>query len=315
MRASVAELERRENAPASTGLKGRERMRGRAALVSVIVPARNASRTLQQQLDAIAEQDYTDRFEIVIAMNGGRDGTAEVAARWINRRGLGRLVDASARRGPGYARNRGADAARGDFLAFCDADDVVSRGWLRALVAGAEQADVVTGPHSLDLLNDPVIRSCQSVPPLGKPLHAFLPFASTSNCGVWRDVFDAVGGFDEQRYSAGEDVAFSWRAQLSGFSLLVAEEAVVHKRFRPRRLAIAPQYFRYGIGDAWLYSQFGPAGMPRRSLREAFQEWRAIVRGVLSLAGTAGRLGRVVQMAALDCGRIAGSVRYRVLFP
>jgi glycosyltransferase involved in cell wall biosynthesis len=54
-------------------------MRGRAVLVSVIVPTRNAARTLPQQLDAIAEQDYADRFEIIIAMNGGRDGTADVA--------------------------------------------------------------------------------------------------------------------------------------------------------------------------------------------------------------------------------------------
>lgn len=281
--------------------------------MSVVVPARNAARTLTQQLDAISEQDYSGSVEIVVATNGGRDATAEVAGRWTDRRGLGRVVDASARRGPGYARNRGAVAAGGDFLAFCDADDVVSRGWLRALVAAGEAADVVTGHHSTDLLNEARVRSCQSVPPPDRRLHGFLPIASGSNCGVWRDVFDILGGFDEQS-ATGEDVAFSWRAQLGGFRLSVAQGALVHKRFRPSRLAIAPRYFSYGVGDAWLYSQFGSMGMPRRSVRDALREWRAIARGLLSLAGTPGRWGRVLQMAALACGRVTGSVRYRARF-
>jgi glycosyltransferase involved in cell wall biosynthesis len=288
-------------------------MRSSPALVSLIVPARNASRTLPQQLEAIAEQDYGGQFELIVAVNGGRDGTAEVADRWIRRQGLGKVVDASARRGPGYARNRGAAAAHGDFLAFCDADDLVSPGWLRTLVARAEQADIVAGRHSTDLLNEPLVRSCQSVWPPDRPLHDFLPIASGSNCAVWREVFDALGGFDEQS-ATSEDVSFSWRAQLHGFRLSIAEGALVHKRFRPSRLAIAPQYFRYGIGDAWLYSRFGSAGMPRRKVRKAFREWGAIARGLPSQAGTQGRWGRVLQMAALSCGRIAGSIRYRVLF-
>jgi glycosyltransferase involved in cell wall biosynthesis len=283
--------------------------------VSVIVPARNAARTLTEQLDAIADQDYEGEFELIVALNGGRDETAEIARRWARERGFGRVLEASARRGPGYARNVGAADARGDFLAFCDADDVVSNGWLRALVTAAKDADIVTGPHSTERLNEQLVRDCQSVPAAGRPLHGFLPIASSSNCGVWRDVFEAVGGFDERRYGAGEDVSFSWRTQLSGFRLLVAEGALVHKRFRPSRLGIGPQYFRYGVGDAWLYSRFGSAGMPRRSLREAAGEWSAIARGLPSQRGSPGRWGRVLQLAALDSGRLAGSLCYRSLFP
>ena len=118
------------------------------------------------------------------------------------------------------------------------------------------------------------MRSCQSVLPPGKRFHSFLPVAAGSNCGVWRDVFDALGGFDGDRWP-GEDVCFSWRAQLGGFRFGVAQDAVVHKRFRPRRLAIARQYFRYGIGDVWLYSRYRSAGMPRRDRRAVLREWRA----------------------------------------
>jgi glycosyltransferase involved in cell wall biosynthesis len=283
------------------------------ALVSVVVPARDAARTLPQQLDAIAKQDYAGPWELIVALNGGRDATGEAAADWIGRHGLGRLVDASAQPGPGRARNRGVAAAAGDFLAFCDADDVVSPEWLRALVSAAENADIVTGPHSPELLNAPPVRSCQSVSPPDKCFHDFLPIAAGSNCGVWREVFDALGGFDE-RSLPGEDVCFSWRAQLRGFRFGVADEAVVHKRFRGSRLAMARQYFRYGIGDVWLYSRYRSAGMRRRDRRTVLHEWRAIARGLPAHAGTPGRWGRVMQRAALAGGRLTASVRYRALY-
>ena len=52
-----------------------ERVNRQPALASVVVPARDAARTLAQQLDAIAEQDYAGPWELVVAVNGGRDGT------------------------------------------------------------------------------------------------------------------------------------------------------------------------------------------------------------------------------------------------
>src|SRR4051794_8949553 len=122
--------------------------RGQPRLVSVVVPVRDGCSVLGDQLDAIGRQEYLGEWELVVADNGSSDSSASIARTWIAQNGIGRLVDASGRRGPGYARNAGARAARGDFLAFCDADDAVATGWLRALVAAGEAADLVTGPHS-----------------------------------------------------------------------------------------------------------------------------------------------------------------------
>ena len=152
----------------------------RPTLVTIVVPAREAERTLAEQLDAIAGQDYAGPYELVIALNGGRDGTRAVAQAWVDEHGTGRVVDASARRGPAFARNVGAESGSGDFLAFCDADDVVSPGWLTALVAAAADADLVTGPVQADRLNDTFTRGANDIPEPGRPFHGFLPMAGGS---------------------------------------------------------------------------------------------------------------------------------------
>ena len=116
-----------------------------AALVSVVVPMRDERRFLLQQLEALAAQDYDGPWEMVVTDDGSRDGSPELAAQWMRERGTGRLVTSAGARGPGAARNAGVREAKGDLLAFCDADDVVSPGWLGALVEGAGAADLVAG--------------------------------------------------------------------------------------------------------------------------------------------------------------------------
>lgn len=101
--------------------------------LSVIIPCLNAERTIGEQLAALAAQRWSERWEVIVADNGSTDGTLEVVRRFAGRLPELRVVDASQRRGSGYARNRGAAVARGEWLAFCDADDVVAPGWVAAM--------------------------------------------------------------------------------------------------------------------------------------------------------------------------------------
>src|SRR5205085_6844888 len=118
-------------------------------LVSVIVPVRNGERHVGDQMAALAAQDYDGPWEVVVVDNGSTDRTAEVVARWRDRLPSLTVVDASNRRGLNHARNAGRAAARGDFLAFCDADDVATPGWVSALAEAAAQADLVSGAIEL----------------------------------------------------------------------------------------------------------------------------------------------------------------------
>ena len=88
-----------------------------------------------------------------MADNGSSDSGPDLAREWSARDPRIRLVDASGRPGPAAARNIGVKAARGDLLAFCDADDVVQPGWLAGLVTALGRAEVVAGVFDSGSLN------------------------------------------------------------------------------------------------------------------------------------------------------------------
>ena len=125
----------------------------------MVIPAYNAAATLAEQLEALAGQQYEDDWEVVIADNGSTDGTADIARRYLPRFKALTLVDGGPRRGHSAPRNAGAKAARGELLAFCDADDIVAPGWLQAMADAARHYDLIGGWLDVRALNDDSTRS------------------------------------------------------------------------------------------------------------------------------------------------------------
>jgi glycosyltransferase involved in cell wall biosynthesis len=279
--------------------------------VSVVVPSYDAGPELRDQLAALEGQDYEADFEVIVADNGSSDPRRGAARTWADPRTTVRFIDARARRGPGAARNAGVRSARGDFFAFCDADDMVSPEWLRQLIETAADADLVGGRIESARLNSPLACACYDVTDPGAAHLDFLPTAAGANLGIWADVLAALGGFDE-RSSAGEDVALVWNAQLRGYQYR-ASPAIVHKRLPRRPREAARRFFRYGMGDAWLYRHFADSGMPRRDRAAASQLGISLLNGFSTVPPEA-RWCRWRLTFFLTCGRLAGSARNRVFF-
>ena len=90
-----------------------------APLVSVIIPTYNRADLVRQAVASVKAQTFRD-FEIVVVDDGGTDGTCEALAAGPELR----VLRHSHRQGVAAARNTGVAAARGEWLAFLDSDDL-----------------------------------------------------------------------------------------------------------------------------------------------------------------------------------------------
>jgi glycosyltransferase involved in cell wall biosynthesis len=279
-------------------------------VISVVIPVRDAMPWLTAQLEALASQDSDLEWEIVVADNGSVDESADVAREWSMRVPRIRVVDASARPGPAAARNIGVDAARGELLAFCDADDVVSSGWLRGCVAALQHAEVVAGVFDFCSLNgrDPVEPKPAAMHQLG-----FLPGGIGANLAVRRSAFEKAGGFAEE-LRIGEDVDLCWRLQLRGYRFALADEAVVAKRDHPGAADVFRHGLTYGRSGPELYRRHRAEGA-RPNLVGAVRSWLWLLVHLPDVARAGSTRNQWAHAAGMRLGRLQASARLRVFFP
>ncbi|HVO26477.1 MAG TPA: glycosyltransferase [Candidatus Margulisiibacteriota bacterium] len=89
--------------------------------VSVVIPAFNRAALIRETLDSVLAQTYRD-FEVIVVDDGSTDDTPPILAEYERDARL--RVIRQANQGEGAARNAGIDAARGEYVALVDSDDV-----------------------------------------------------------------------------------------------------------------------------------------------------------------------------------------------
>jgi glycosyltransferase involved in cell wall biosynthesis len=298
-------------------------------LLSVVIPVRDGATTIGEQLRALSGQDFRGQWEVVVSDNGSTDETRAVVEMWNHQLPSVLVVDSSDVPGVGHARNVGVDAARGSFIAFCDADDIVSPTWLRELAASSAPGVVVAGSHDLRALNTPMTRAWTGWSDPGGPATdradatrvergqhqrlGFLPFAQGSSLGLDRSVWEAVGGCSVGMRGS-EDVDFSWRAQLAGFDLRAAPNAVVHYRLRSRIRSMMHQYYLYGRGDVELYVNFKEYGCKAPTRGRVVRSYGALLYRLPQAVRSRAWRGRWCRLLAYRAGRLSGSLHHRVAF-
>jgi len=282
------------------------------------MPARNAATTIGSQLAALADQDYGEPWEIIIVDNRSIDETTLVAKQWSAKLPCLRLMDCDAI-GANSARNVGLQAARGTVILFCDADDVVASGWVRAMALTLDSYDIVGGRLEYSRLNHPRIQATRrhlATEELPATVGG-MRYALGANLGLRRRVFEMVGGFDESFGLGADEIDLCLRAQYAGCTIGFAHEAVVHYRLRESLRGLATQCYSYAIGDAHLY---------RKHLELQDLEMPGLRNTLQAISGHARRLLRVrgllryeesrwayVGDAASIAGALVGYLRYGVL--
>ena len=280
---------------------------------SVIVPVRNGERTIDDCIRSLLELRYpADRLELRVVDNGSRDGTAEILQGYGDRIAL--LHER--RRGPAAARNAGLRGARGEVVAFTDADCVVDPDWLSFLVGplrdpslGIVGGTILARPPANDIERfGEAIHDHRMAIEMYRP-----PYAITMSWASRREVLHELGGFDE-RFRRGEDCDLSYRLTQAGYAMAFVPEAVVQHRNE----STLPGLFREGFAHGFhgvrvskrhqeFLRQFGHGRVNGRAYADIGSRLRDWGRGRDRTRASS----EVAFNSGKKAGKLIGSVRFR----
>ena len=229
-------------------------------VVSIVVPARDAAETLAECLRALATQSIGAALyeTIVVVDRDSGDASADIA------RAAGVQLLIGDRTGAAAARNTGVAVARGEWIAFTDADCIPSRTWLSELLAAV---GTVTRPPALGAAGTTLgyrstTDAARFVDLTGglraerHLAHDRYPWAPTGNVMYRRDALEAVHGFDPRFLTyEGCDLHTRLLREVGG-EFVFAPRAVVMHHHRAGWRAYWRQQVGYGVGFGQFFRRY-----------------------------------------------------------
>lgn len=222
-----------------------------APKVSVVVASYNGSRTLAACLKSLTVLNYP-RFEIILVDDGSADDTHRITSSFPDVRYVHQP-----HQGLSVARNTGIAAAKGEIIAFTDADCRADEDWLTYTVGSLLRSDCVgMGGHNFLPPDDgPVAAAVMASP--GGPAHVMLTDRLAEhipgcNMVFYKWVLEEIGGFDPIYHRAGDDVDICWRLQQRGYHIGFSPGGFVWHYRRNNVRAYLSQQEGYGEAEAML---------------------------------------------------------------
>ena len=248
------------------------------ARVSIVVPVRNAERTIGDCISSLLRLRYpAARREIIVVDNGSSDASCELI------RGFPVRLVSEPRRGPSWARNAGVERSAGDIIAFIDADCIAATRWLCSLVAAF--TDPTVSAVAGEILAYPPHSWAEYYMARRKShwqraaLAAERPYIVSANFAVRRAALDRIGLFDP-RFLIGQDQDFSWRLFAARLRVEYAPEAVVFHRHRSTTWQFVRQQAGWARGVMFLRRHYGLSWR----LQDELAEYRNLLHAVGRLA-------------------------------
>lgn len=196
-------------------------------LVSVIIPAFNAEKYISDTINSVLGQTYS-YYEIIIINDGSTDGTEKIVKQFSNR-----IIYIKQRnKGISAARNAGIRKAKGEFIAFLDADDI----WMPAKLE--KQIDYLNSHPDVDVVFS-LAQNTLNPKADTKPTKKFpvIPAYVPPNCLFRRKTIDTVGLFDE-KINLGEFVDWYAKILSSGIKIGCVNSLLLLRRIHGENIGI-----------------------------------------------------------------------------
>lgn len=266
--------------------------------VSIVVVNYQSAEDTAQALAGLADLDWpADSFEVIVVDNGSGDGSVDALA---GRFPTTRFVELDRNQGFAGGCNRGAQVARGDYLAFLNNDARPDPRWIRAAI------DVFLRDRSIACVASKILDWDGNTVDFvdagvafyghgfklgaGDPddhthdLEQDVPFASGAAMIVRADEFRDAGGFDERYFLFFEDVDLGWRLWLLGHRVRYVPASLAYHRHHATMDRFGAWHEQYLLERNALYTIF--KNYDDENLRRALPAAMALaVRRGLTLGG------------------------------
>jgi glycosyltransferase involved in cell wall biosynthesis len=234
-----------------------------APSVSVVIPVFNGAYSIARAIASVLAQDFTD-FEIVVVNDGSTDATCDALRPFA---GQIRRID-QANEGPAVARNAGIAAARGEYIAFLDADDAWLPAKLELLVAALRDdssavlafSDVVPiDANDRRVAASPLLRALAHAPSMDEMLARWWPIYPSAVI-VKRATVLACGGFDRGFRRPGYEDPLLWLLARQRGSFVYVDRPLVLYHYLPEFERMAKYAPGLAIFADRVRHHFGAAG-------------------------------------------------------
>ena len=225
--------------------------------ISVVTPTFNRCDELKHLVYSINNQTLKSKyFELIICDDGSTDGTERTIKDLLKSINFKLKYISQKNSGPGIARNKGVNNAKGELIVFTDSDCEAEKNWLENIYNSYlnENFDAFGGPdlakNDFLPIQKAINYSMSSFFTTGgirghnkNMLTTFFP--RTHNMGIKKDLFLKLGGFSAMRF--GEDIELSNRVHKEGAKVKLLNDVIVYHRRRTNYSKFFKQVYNSGV--------------------------------------------------------------------
>ena len=234
-------------------------------MISVIIPAYNAEKTITQCIKSLLDQTVVrEAYEVIVVNDGSTDNTEELL------KSLGIRYYSQANQGPAAARNKGVALSQGDIVLFTDSDCVAEKNWIQEMLSPFKNSEIVAvkgryKSHQKGII--PRFAQLEFEERYGLlEKYPYIDFVDTYSAGFRKEIFLAVGGFDPSfPHANNEDVDLSYRLAHKGYLMVYNPKAIIYHQHPTGLLKYLKLKFWRGYWRMVVYRRY-----PSKALKDSY---------------------------------------------